>query len=98
GQVAEAQQCLDVLRLLLAYLSELRPIDQSVLHVLESADDRLFVCVESLSLQSFGLRDLTADAACIKNRLRDARSERPNVGRAFEKIRELAAFKAEQPS
>ena len=48
-------------------------------------------------MQSFGLRDLTADATCIKNRLRDARSERPNFGRAFEKIRELAAFKAEQP-
>src|SRR5437899_1838182 len=46
GQVAEAPQRLDVLRPLLAYLPELRPIDQRVLDVLESADNRLFVGVE----------------------------------------------------
>src|SRR5207253_708173 len=94
-QVAEAPQGLDVLRLLVAYPSELHPIDERVLHVLETADDGLFVGVERLSLQRFGLRDLTADPTSIENGLQHTSSIGPRSGRSFQQIRELDAFQAE---
>ena len=47
-------------------------------------------------MQSFGLRDLTADPAGIENRLQHTRPERPDFGGALEQIRELGAFQAEQ--
>ena len=47
-------------------------------------------------MQSFGLRDLTADPPRIENRLQHTRPKRPRPGRAFEQIRELGAFQAEQ--
>src|SRR6202171_3450797 len=96
GQVAEAPQRLHVLRLLLAHLSEFDPIDQGILHILESADDRLFIRVERLSLHSFGLRDLTAEPPGVENRLQRTRRKRPGSGGAFEQIRELGTFQAEQ--
>src|SRR5512132_701183 len=78
-QVAEAKERQYVLRLLLAYLPVLRPIDQRVLHILESTDDRLFVGKESLLLHSFSARDLTADPAGVEDRLHQTRAVRPGL-------------------
>src|SRR5258706_12992567 len=43
GEVAEALQCRDVPRLHLTRPAELRAVDQRVLHVLESDDDRFLI-------------------------------------------------------
>src|SRR5262249_28273533 len=47
GQVAKTLQGFYLICLLLAHLPEFRAIDERVLHVLEGADDRLLVGIES---------------------------------------------------
>src|SRR5690349_1607056 len=76
-QLAKALQRFDVLGLFSPDLLEFSAVNQGILEVLESIDDRLLVGVQGFALRGFGLLDLVLDSSCRKYRNRPGRSKRP---------------------